>query len=159
MLHGFITHVIECILHPDSALRARVQIILCCHCFMCIQIASKPIILVSGSIYWSTGTSLASHVSYVSLHACFFVQSQPCWHKPGFPVRTEATLLLLLQVWFWRFRVPHNAIVTERLAKQSEAQAVVTKLNKQRAATKSEAKSQLGLWSDAGIEEARGGFW
>lgn len=63
------------------------------------------------------------------------------------------------KVWFWRFRVPHNAIVTERLAKQSEAQAVVTKLNKQRAATKSEAKSQLGLWSDAGIEEARGGFW
>lgn len=55
--------------------------------------------------------------------------------------------------------MPHNAIVTERLAKQSEAQAVVTKLNKQRAATKSEAKSQLGLWSDAGIEEARGGFW
>ncbi len=65
----------------------------------------------------------------------------------------------LFQVWFWRFRAPHNAIVRDRLAKQSNAQAVVTKLNKQRAAIMSEAKSQLGLWSDAGIEEARGSFW
>jgi len=32
-------------------------------------------------------------------------------------------------------------------------------LNRQRAATMSEAKSQLGLWSDAGIEESRQSFW
>ena len=64
-----------------------------------------------------------------------------------------------LQVWFWRFRSPHNEIVKERSKYQSEAQAVVTKLNKQRAAIMSEAKSQLGLWSDAGIEEARASFW
>ncbi len=68
-------------------------------------------------------------------------------------------LLCALQVWFWRFRSPHNGIVKERLAKQSEAQAAVTKLNRQRAATMSEAKSQLGLWSDAGIEESRQSFW
>ena len=47
----------------------------------------------------------------------------------------------------------------ERLAKQSVAQAALTKLNKQRAAVMSEAKSQLGLWSDAGIEESRATFW
>lgn len=47
----------------------------------------------------------------------------------------------------------------ERLAKQSVAQAAVAKLNKQRAAVMSEAKSQLGLWSDAGIEESRETFW
>lgn len=63
------------------------------------------------------------------------------------------------KVWFWRFRSPHNEIVRERSKHQSEAQAVVTKLNKQRAAIMSEAKSQLGLWSDAGIEEARASFW
>lgn len=63
------------------------------------------------------------------------------------------------KVWFWRFRSPHNGIVKERLTKQSEAQAAVTKLNRQRAAIMSEAKSQLGLWSDAGIEESRQSFW
>ena len=63
------------------------------------------------------------------------------------------------QVWFWRFRSPHNEIVRERLARQSVAQAAVTKLNKERAAVMSEAKSQLGLWSDAGIEESRETFW
>ena len=67
--------------------------------------------------------------------------------------------MLCLQVWFWRFRSPHNEIVKERSKYQAEAQAVVTKLNKQRAAIMSEAKSQLGLWSDAGIEEARASFW
>ena len=47
----------------------------------------------------------------------------------------------------------------ERLAKQSVAQAAVNRLNKERAAVMSEAKSQLGLWSDAGIEESRETFW
>lgn len=47
----------------------------------------------------------------------------------------------------------------ERLAKQSVAQAAVTKLNKKQAAMMSEAKSQLGLWSDAGIDESRETFW
>lgn len=63
------------------------------------------------------------------------------------------------KVWFWRFRSPHNEIVRERLAKQSVAQAALDKLNKQRAAIMSEAKSQLGLWSDAGIEESKETFW
>ena len=66
---------------------------------------------------------------------------------------------LQLQVWFWRFRSPHNEIVKERMQNQAKAQTVVTNLNKQRAAILSEAKSQLGLWSDAGIEEARDSFW
>ena len=68
-------------------------------------------------------------------------------------------LQIACQVWFWRFRSPHNEIVRERLAKQSVAQAAVTRLNKHRAAVMSEAKSQLGLWSDAGIEESRETFW
>ena len=63
------------------------------------------------------------------------------------------------QVWFWRLRSPHNEIVKERMQTQAKAQAIVTNLNKQRAAILSEAKSQLGLWSDAGIEEARDSFW
>lgn len=71
----------------------------------------------------------------------------------------EEVLVCNLQVWFWRFRSPHNEVVRQRLAKQYVAQAALDKLNKQRAAVMSEAKSQLGLWSDAGIEESKDTFW
>ncbi|KAL3157429.1 hypothetical protein ABBQ32_011899 [Trebouxia sp. C0010 RCD-2024] len=63
------------------------------------------------------------------------------------------------KVWFWRFRSPHSEIVKQRLAKQYVAQSALDKLNKQRAALMSEAKSQLGLWSDAGVEESKQTFW
>ena len=63
------------------------------------------------------------------------------------------------QVWFWRFRAPHADIVQQKLAHQAKMQAVVTQLNHKRDATMAEAKSQLGLWSDAGIEESRTAFW
>lgn len=47
----------------------------------------------------------------------------------------------------------------QKLAHQAKMQATVTQLNRQRDATLAEAKSQLGLWSDAGIEESRTAFW
>ena len=80
-------------------------------------------------------------------------------HSNAHSRRFLSMLQIACQVWFWRFRSPHNEIVRERLAKQSVAQAAVTRLNKHRAAVMSEAKSQLGLWSDAGIEESRETFW
>ena len=65
----------------------------------------------------------------------------------------------VLKVWFWRFRSPHKEIVQQHLQHQAQLQQVVTGMNKRRDAVMSEAKSQLGLWSDAGIEESRKSFW
>lgn len=63
------------------------------------------------------------------------------------------------RVWFWRFRQEYRSLVKERKIPENEAWKVLMTYQKMRNEEISKAKSVLGVWSDAGIEESRGLFW
>ncbi|RHY52466.1 hypothetical protein DYB34_005680 [Aphanomyces astaci] len=63
------------------------------------------------------------------------------------------------QVWFWRFRPEHKAVVDERQAAATHARAKLNHLEDVREAKMREAKAYVGLWSDYGLNEARARFW
>lgn len=62
--------------------------------------------------------------------------------------------------WFWRFRGP--SIRDPAQAKNRirlDRQADLDKVMKIRVAAQRKAKKSIGVWSDEGVEEARGLFW
>lgn len=63
------------------------------------------------------------------------------------------------QVWFWRFRPEHREVVRGLQAKEAVKRRAVKQLFAERDRLLSHAKAQLGLWSDAGLEESRQLFW
>ncbi|KAG9406387.1 hypothetical protein AC1031_002705 [Aphanomyces cochlioides] len=63
------------------------------------------------------------------------------------------------QVWFWRFRPEHRAVVHVRQAILDKARVKLDQLEATRDAKMREAKAYVGLWSDYGLDEARRRFW
>ncbi|KAK9862020.1 hypothetical protein WJX84_004250 [Apatococcus fuscideae] len=63
------------------------------------------------------------------------------------------------KVWFWWFRREHRDQVRERQASERKAASAVHAFDQQQKQKISDAKAELGLWSDAGLEESRLLFW
>ncbi|CAD7698789.1 unnamed protein product [Ostreobium quekettii] len=63
------------------------------------------------------------------------------------------------QVWFWRFRPEHRKVVRDRQVWEAQARAEVERLSAEKASKLSSAKSELGIWSEAGLSEGRALFW
>jgi len=64
-----------------------------------------------------------------------------------------------LQVWFWRFKSDARSRVHKRQAVAAEYRKKFAALDKEAQRKFSDAKAELGLWSDAGIGEGRKLFW
>ena len=64
-----------------------------------------------------------------------------------------------VQVWFWRFKSDARAKVHKRQAVAAEYRKKFAVLDKEAQRKFSDAKAELGLWSDAGIGEGRKLFW
>ncbi len=62
------------------------------------------------------------------------------------------------QTWFWRFTT-QRPIVLEKKAKERAAYAIVRGHERHVDALLSDAKAELGLWSELGLEEGRRLFW
>lgn len=79
--------------------------------------------------------------------------------EPIIPVRACDSVLPTVQEWFWRFK----SAARERVHEKQAAAAVLRKefeaIDKKAQQQYFEAKSELGLWSDAGVEEGRQLFW
>lgn len=63
------------------------------------------------------------------------------------------------KVWFWRFRSEYRAKVRAHKPEIDQTYAGVRALQKERDVKMKQAKSSLGLWSDAGLEESRALLW
>ncbi|KAI8108977.1 hypothetical protein M9435_005394 [Picochlorum sp. BPE23] len=63
------------------------------------------------------------------------------------------------KVWFWRFRPEYREKVKAHDPEIRDAKTRVRALQQERDAMLKEAKSNLGIWSDAGIEESRKMLW
>ena len=63
------------------------------------------------------------------------------------------------QAWCWRLRPEHAARVAARRPAEAAAAARVAALRAERESHVRAAKAALGLWSDAGLEEARSSLW
>ncbi len=63
------------------------------------------------------------------------------------------------KVWFWRWRAAYREHVLEQQPGVDAAWARVAKLKERQERLFSDAKSQLGLWSEAGVGESRDLFW
>ncbi|PSC71398.1 ATP-dependent helicase deoxyribonuclease subunit B [Micractinium conductrix] len=63
------------------------------------------------------------------------------------------------KVWFWRFKADARAAVAAHQPAVDAAQERVQRLRDRRDQLLREAKAELGLWSEAGVEEAREQFW
>lgn len=63
------------------------------------------------------------------------------------------------QVWFWRFREPYKSEVAAKRPAVAAAQAETRGLQKQYRKAVAAAKSELGVWSLAGVEEGRALLW
>ena len=61
--------------------------------------------------------------------------------------------------WFWWFKPEARARVNKAKARESAAAATARQLNRQHERLLSDAKSELGLWSEVGVDEARKSFW
>ena len=66
---------------------------------------------------------------------------------------------LLLQEWFWRFKPQVRNKVYVKKAKSAKLKWKYEKLDKEAQQKFSDAKAELGLWSDAGVGEGRKLFW
>jgi len=64
-----------------------------------------------------------------------------------------------VHVWGWRWREPYNTLVPPRQKAVAEAQARVDDALRERAEIQSEAKAQVGIWSQYGVDEVRERFW
>jgi len=64
-----------------------------------------------------------------------------------------------VHVWGWRWRQPYDKLVPPRQHVVDEAQARLRVALRERDALQSEAKSQVGLWSQYGVDEVRERFW
>lgn len=103
---------------------------LCARCFLCCRARGVP-----------PGTQRGSQSS-PRIHQ---TQPAPCPRS--------------LQVWFWRWREPHRERVLARQPAVDAAKARVEELQTQQEKLFSDAKAQLGLWSEAGVGESRQLFW
>ena len=75
-------------------------------------------------------------------------------------LRESEALAYQSRVWFWRFRgEPHTGRVREADALVRSARQSFRVVEKKHSAALRLARSELGLWSDAGVEAARGQFW
>ncbi|KAK9797424.1 hypothetical protein WJX73_000305 [Symbiochloris irregularis] len=61
--------------------------------------------------------------------------------------------------WFWWFNSEQRAVVKERKREEVVFAKKAQKLNQQREKTLHQAKAELGLWSEVGIDEGRSLFW
>lgn len=90
---------------------------------------------------------------------------RPAWHTKelaiasAHPHTQPATCPRSLQVWFWRWREPHRERVLARQPAVDAAKARVEELQARQEKLFSDAKAQLGLWSEAGVGESRQLFW
>jgi hypothetical protein len=64
-----------------------------------------------------------------------------------------------VSAWFWRFRPEHRENVLARRPAVQVAQKRVQTLQRERDLILRDAKSALGLWSEAGLEESRELLW
>ena len=64
-----------------------------------------------------------------------------------------------VQVWFWRWRPEHRAEVERRRPAVDAARQRVATLRQERDGILRQAKGELGLWSEAGLEESRALLW
>ncbi len=62
-------------------------------------------------------------------------------------------------VWFWRFRPEHRKLVKEKQPAVDAAYATIRDLGRVRDRHMRNAKRNLGVWSDAGVEESRAMLW
>eukprot|EP00210_Caulerpa_lentillifera_P001206 g1162.t1 len=63
------------------------------------------------------------------------------------------------KVWFWRFKPEHRDEVRKRQIIEREAWAVAKEKQKKYDEAFSSAKSELGVWTESGINESRSLFW
>jgi len=63
------------------------------------------------------------------------------------------------KTWFWRLRAEDAARVRELQAERAVFAAAAGRADADWARHVRQAKKQLGLWSDAGVREARKQFW
>lgn len=63
------------------------------------------------------------------------------------------------QVWFWRFREPYKSEVAAKRPQLRAAQAETRALQKQYRKAVAAAKAELGVWSQAGVDEGRALLW
>ena len=83
------------------------------------------------------------------------------------PARTEASLALAAadarvedaKTWFWRLRAEDAARVRALQAERAQLAAAAGRADADWARHVRAARSQLGVWSDAGVREARKQFW
>lgn len=66
---------------------------------------------------------------------------------------------MCLQEWFWRFKPAVRKRVNDKKAKSAEVRKEFAALKKEAEQKFSDAKAELGLWSDAGLAEGRSLFW
>lgn len=59
----------------------------------------------------------------------------------------------------WRWRTPYDKLVPPRQRMVAEAQGRLNAALRESDALKSEAKSQVGIWSQYGVDEVRERFW
>ena len=64
-----------------------------------------------------------------------------------------------MQEWFWRFKPAVRERVNVKKAKSADLQKKFAALEMESQQKFSDAKAELGLWSDAGIGEGRQLFW
>jgi len=64
-----------------------------------------------------------------------------------------------VHVWGWRFREPYNEMVPPRQRTVDEARGRLDAAVRERDALISEAKSNVGIWSEYGVTEVRERFW
>lgn len=64
-----------------------------------------------------------------------------------------------VHVWGWRWREPYSRMVPVRKAELARAQHRLNEAVRERDALESQAKAQVGIWSEYGVKEVRGVFW
>lgn len=62
------------------------------------------------------------------------------------------------QTWFWRFTAQRQSVL-EKKEKERAAYDIVQGHERHIQSLLSDAKAELGLWSDLGLEEGRRLFW
>jgi hypothetical protein len=83
------------------------------------------------------------------------------------PARTEAAVALAIadarvdaaKTWFWRLKAEDKARVRSLQAERAAAAAAAGRADADWARHVRSARAQLGVWSDAGVREARKQFW
>jgi hypothetical protein len=109
-----------------------------CHCGpRCCPSPASPALPLPGQVESLDGELAKAYQEYVGLEAD----------------------LSYSKVWFWRWRAGYRERVLEKQPGVDAAWASVRALHKRQEWLFNDAKSQLGLWSEAGVGESRNLFW